>query len=88
MQAKKGIVGALLFVSLGFFFCMTLLAGLARPLMTTKLFGSLNVGFFLILVAYLICWGTALLYIRAANGLFDKKVEAIVSGDPARIHQP
>ena len=70
MQAKKRIVGPLLVVSLGFFFCLTLLAGFARPLMSTKLVGALNIGFFLILLAYLVCWAAAVLYVRAANNIF------------------
>lgn len=78
MQAKKRVVGPLLLVSLGFFFCLTLLVGFARPLMSVKLAGPLNAGFLLILLAYLVCWVSAVLYVRAANGIFDKKVAAIV----------
>lgn len=87
MQIKKRIVGPLLIVSLGFFFCLTLLAGFARPLMSTKLAGSLNIGFCLILLAYLVCWITALLYVRAANNIFDKKVVAMVGVEHARSNQ-
>ncbi|CAL60864.1 hypothetical protein; putative membrane protein [Herminiimonas arsenicoxydans] len=78
IQSKKRIVAPLLMVSLGFFFCLTLLVGFARPLMSTKLIGSLNIGFFLILVAYLVCWVAAVLYVWAANEIFDKKIAVIV----------
>lgn len=87
MQAKKRIVGPLLVVSLGFFFCLTLLAGFARPLMSTKLMGSLNIGFSLILLAYLLCWVVAVLYVRAANGIFDKKVAAIMNAEQKGSNQ-
>lgn len=87
MQAKKCIVAPLLVVSLGFFFCLTLLAGFARPLMSTKLVGSFNIGFLLILLAYLVCWVTAVLYVRAANGIFDKKVAAIVGAEHTGSNQ-
>ncbi len=78
VQTKKRIVAPLLIVSLGFFFCITLLAGFAKPLMSIKLAGSFNIGFLLILVAYFVCWVTAVLYVRAANQIFDKKVAAIM----------
>lgn len=84
MRAKRAVAGSLLIISLGFFSCMTLLAGYARPFMTSKLFGALNVGFFLILLAYVLCWLTALLYIRAANGSFDREAEVLIAEHHAR----
>ncbi len=81
VQTKKRVIAPLLLVSLGFFFCLTLLAGFAKPLMSTKLAGSFNIGFFLILLGYLVCWVAAVLYVRAANGIFDKKVAVILGAE-------
>ena len=52
--------------------------------MMMKVAGSLNLGFLLILLAYGVCWTAALLYILAANRLFDEKVKAVVQ---ARLHR-
>ncbi|WP_181298413.1 DUF485 domain-containing protein [Pseudomonas sp. Q2-TVG4-2] len=84
IQTKKRIIGPLLFVTLGFFTVMTLLAGYAKEFMTIKLVGPLNVGFSLILLAYFICWAGALLYVRAANGPFDAKTKLVIEHDEKR----
>lgn len=78
LRTKRAIVMPLLVVSIGFFICLTLMSGFARTLMTMKVIGALNLGFLLILVAYVLCWTTALLYIRAANRLFDEKAAAAI----------
>ncbi|WP_312668861.1 DUF485 domain-containing protein [Stutzerimonas nitrititolerans] len=78
MRAKKRTIGPLLIATLGFFTVMTLLAGYAKDFMTIKLFGSMNVGFSLIVLAYVICWAGALLYVRAASGPFDAKTSRII----------
>lgn len=84
IQAKQRIIGTLLAVTLGFFIGMTLLAGYAKELMTTKLVGSFNVGYSLILAAYVICWAGALLYVRAANGKFDEQTTLVIKEHRAR----
>ena len=88
LHTKRATVTPLLVVSIGFFICLTLLAGFARPLMTMKVFGALNLGFFLILMGYVICWIAALLYIRAANRLFDEKAAAVVQARLDRSKRP
>lgn len=88
VQTKKRVVAPLLLVSLGFFFCLTLLAGFAKPLMSTKLTGSFNIGFFLILLGYLVCWVAAVLYVRAANVIFDKKVATLLNIEQEGSNQP
>jgi uncharacterized membrane protein (DUF485 family) len=69
---------------LGFFAVVTLLAGYAKDIMTIKLIGSMNIGFSLILLAYVICWAGALLYARAANGPFDTKTKLVIEHDEQR----
>ena len=88
LRTKRATVTPLLVVSVGFFICITLMAGFARPLMTMKVFGALNLGFFLILIGYAICWIAALLYIRAANRLFDEKAAVVVQAHLGRSKQP
>jgi uncharacterized membrane protein (DUF485 family) len=78
LRTKRATVIPLLVVSIGFFICIALMAGFARPLMMMKVTGSLNLGFLLILVGYGVCWIAALLYIVAANRLFDEKVAIVI----------
>lgn len=77
LRTKRATLAPLLIVSIGFFICLTLMAGFARTLMTMKVFGALNLGFLLILVGYIVCWIAAVLYICAANRLFDEKAAAV-----------
>jgi uncharacterized membrane protein (DUF485 family) len=48
-----------------------IVAGFAKDLMTVKVVGSLNVGFTLIALNYVLSWILALIYERVANRVFD-----------------
>jgi uncharacterized membrane protein (DUF485 family) len=50
---------------------LTVLAGFARDLLGTKVIGSLNLGFVLIAVNYLLSWVLAIVYERIAADEFD-----------------
>jgi uncharacterized membrane protein (DUF485 family) len=50
---------------------LTVLAGFARDLMGSKVVGSLNLGFVLIAVNYLLSWTLAIVYGRVAADKFD-----------------
>lgn len=50
---------------------LTVLAGFAKELMGTKVFGSVNLGFLLIALNYLTSWILAIVYVRVANDVFD-----------------
>jgi uncharacterized membrane protein (DUF485 family) len=50
---------------------LTILAGFARDLLGTRVIGSLNLGFTLIGVNYLLSWVLAIVYGRIANSKFD-----------------
>lgn len=50
---------------------LTVLAGFARDLMGAKIIGSVNLGFVLIALNYLLSWALAIAYGRIANGKFD-----------------
>jgi uncharacterized membrane protein (DUF485 family) len=50
---------------------LTVMAGFAKGLMAVKIVGSLNLGFALIGLNYLLSWTLALVYARIANKIFD-----------------
>jgi uncharacterized membrane protein (DUF485 family) len=50
---------------------LTVLAGFAKDLMSLKIVGSLNLGFTLIGLNYLMSWVLAIVYERIANNKFD-----------------
>jgi len=50
---------------------LTVLAGFAKGLMAVKVIGSVNLGFTLIALNYVLSWVLALVYERVANNIFD-----------------
>lgn len=50
---------------------LTVLAGFARDLMGIKVIGSVNLGFVLIALNYLLSWVLAIVYGRIASDVFD-----------------
>jgi uncharacterized membrane protein (DUF485 family) len=50
---------------------LTILAGFARDLIGTRVIGSVNLGFVLIAVNYLLSWALAIAYGRIAAARFD-----------------
>ena len=50
---------------------LTILAGFARDLMAIKVIGSVNLGFALIALNYLLSWVLAIVYGRVAGSRFD-----------------
>jgi uncharacterized membrane protein (DUF485 family) len=50
---------------------LTVIAGFAKGLMAVKIVGSLNLGFALIGLNYVLSWTLALVYERIANKIFD-----------------
>jgi uncharacterized membrane protein (DUF485 family) len=50
---------------------LTVLAGFAGGLMGTKVIGSVNLGFMLIALNYVLSWVLAIVYGRVANDVFD-----------------
>ena len=50
---------------------LTVLAGFARDLMAVKVIGSVNLGFALIGLNYLLSWVLAIVYGRVAGDVFD-----------------
>jgi uncharacterized membrane protein (DUF485 family) len=50
---------------------LTVLAGFAKDLMAVKVIGSLNLGFVLIGLNYVLSWVLAIVYGRVAGDIFD-----------------
>jgi uncharacterized membrane protein (DUF485 family) len=50
---------------------LTILAGFARDLLGTRIIGSVNLGFVLIAINYLLSWVLAIVYGRIAADKFD-----------------
>jgi uncharacterized membrane protein (DUF485 family) len=50
---------------------LTMIAGFAKDVMAIKIAGSLNLGFALIALNYVLSWVLALTYERIANKVFD-----------------
>lgn len=65
---------------------LTVLAGFARDLLAVKVIGSVNLGFVLIALNYLLSWGLAIVYGRVAGSVFDPLAAAaatqIRAGNP------
>jgi uncharacterized membrane protein (DUF485 family) len=78
MDMKVRCVAPLLGGSLGLLVGIALLAGYAKPFMAQKVIGSLNLGYLLVLLAYITCWTVAVLYVRTANRRFDAQALAAV----------
>jgi uncharacterized membrane protein (DUF485 family) len=62
MTTKMRCVAPLLGFSFFFIVTTTLLAGYAKDFMGHKVLGSLNVGYLLVLLTYVVCWVVSLLY--------------------------
>lgn len=62
LSLKRRTIGPMLAGGMTFFLAVLALAGFARPLMSEKVVGPLNLGYALILATYAMCWGLAILY--------------------------
>ena len=79
IAVKRRMIAPLLLLPLTYFLGTMLLAGYSRPLMGTKVVGSLNLGYVLIIITYLMCWVVALLYARIADSRFDPQAAQAIS---------
>ena len=82
IEAAQGSVRALVAAKIRFLMPMTIIfmvgyvgltviAGFATGLMAVRIVGSLNLGFALIALNYVLSWALALIYERIANNVFD-----------------
>jgi uncharacterized membrane protein (DUF485 family) len=63
---------------------LTILAGFARDLMGIKVIGSVNLGFVLIALNYLLSWVLAIVYGRIAAARFDPLAAKVATEISAR----
>jgi uncharacterized membrane protein (DUF485 family) len=63
---------------------LTVLAGFSKGLLGTKIIGSLNLGFVLIGLNYVLSWVLAMIYARVANTTFDPLAAEIVDSKNRR----
>jgi len=66
---------------------LTILAGFARDLIGIRVVGSVNLGFVLIAINYLLSWGLAIAYGRIAADKFDPLAAkaAMELSDPGKL---
>ena len=79
IAAKVRFLAPMIVIYMVGYIGVTVLAGFAKGLMAQKVIGSLNVGFVLIALNYVLAWALALVYVRLANTLFDPLVEQVVA---------
>lgn len=85
LRATKALaVGGLLGASVCYILGLSLMAGYAKDTLALKVAGAFNVGYLLILLTYVLCWGVALAYVRIANGRFDPLAADAIAALPAR----
>ena len=79
IAAKARFLAPMIVIYMVGYIGVTVLAGFAKGLMAQKVIGSLNVGFVLIALNYVLAWALALVYVRLANTVFDPLVEQVVA---------
>jgi uncharacterized membrane protein (DUF485 family) len=62
---------------LAYYFLLPLLNGLAPDFMRTDVIGHVNIAYLFALSQFFVAWLLAWLYIRRANGLFDRLAAAV-----------
>jgi uncharacterized membrane protein (DUF485 family) len=79
IAVKARFLAPMIIIYLVGYIGVTALAGFAPGFVALKVAGSLNVGFVLIALNYVLCWVLALIYVRVANTIFDPMVEQTVA---------
>lgn len=79
LSLKRRTIWPMLGSGMTFFLAILMLAGFARPLMSEKLVGALNLGYALVLAVYVMCWGLAILYAFVADTRFDPQAARAVA---------
>jgi uncharacterized membrane protein (DUF485 family) len=75
IAAKVRALAPMIVIYMVAYIGVTVLGGFAKDFMALKVAGSLNIGFVLIALNYVISWVLALVYVRVANANFDPMVE-------------
>ena len=83
IAAKTRFLAPMIVIYMVGYIGLTVLAGFAKDVMALKVVGSLNLGFVLIALNYVLSWVLALVYVRVANTIFDplaRRVVAMMNG--------
>ena len=78
VRARRTSSRAALVIGLGFYGAVSLLAGYAPALMSSRVVGAVNLGFLLILATYVLTWVVAVVYVRHANRVHDRLTDAVL----------
>ena len=62
---------------LAYYFALPLANGLAPEFMRTKVIGNVNIAYLFALSEFFMAWILAWIYIRRANGVFDRMADAV-----------
>ena len=77
MAAKKLFIVPVFVFFVAYYFLLPILVGYAPHFMATKVVGVLNIAYLFALSQFVMAWGIAALYVKAA-GTFDKLAEDII----------
>jgi uncharacterized membrane protein (DUF485 family) len=77
MAAKKLFILPAFIFFVAYYFLLPILVGYAPHFMATKVVGVLNIAYLFALSQFVMAWGIAALYVKAA-GTFDKLAKDIV----------
>ena len=77
MAAKKLFIVPAFIFFVAYYFLLPILVGYAPHFMTTKVAGVLNLAYLFALSQFVMAWGIAALYVKAA-GTFDKLAKDIL----------
>jgi uncharacterized membrane protein (DUF485 family) len=83
MSAKKLFIVPAFIFSVVYYFLLPILVGYAPKFMATRILGVVNIAYLFALSQFLMAWGIAALYVRAAN-TFDKLAKDIIEATEDR----
>ncbi|MFN2477322.1 MAG: DUF485 domain-containing protein [Chthoniobacterales bacterium] len=80
LKAKRRfIVPAVVFFVI-YYFALPVLVGYAQPLMTKRVIGPVNLAYLFALSQFIMAWGVAAFYVRAA-ARFDRMARDVIAGE-------
>ena len=80
LRAKRRFIIPAMIIFIVYYFALPVLVGYARPLMESRLFGTVNLAYLFALSQFFMAWIIAAFYVRAANR-FDKMAREVIERD-------
>ena len=78
VSVKKSFIVPMVIIYLVVFMGMSYMLAFQRPLMGTKVFGPLNLGYTLIIANYFMAWIIAILYARVSSNDHDPLLKTVI----------